>query len=157
MLRLRQEKREHIFMTETKTAFILTLFYSIIKTIVEYTFYIVLGGAFDIAIFFVGFALLFLTVYMIILLFLTLKALTRGNAWPVLILTVLFGIDTMSALTYIPLFPESLMLIAYPLSSTQAFLLNDSVNVLFLCGISLFKVMMAIILLKFIMAKIEYV
>ena len=155
MFRLRLGKNERVCRTAAAAAFVTGLFYTLLKTIVEYSFYSALGGAVNPVIFLTGFALLFLTASMILLLFLTLKALTRGTAWPVFILTILFGADTLTAAVYIPLFPESLMLIAYPLSSAQGFLLNGGVNILFLCGVSVFKVLLALALFKYVTVKIE--
>ena len=157
MLRVRQCVYDRIFLTEALAAFTLSFIYSFMKTVIEFAFFSSLGGTLIFVMILVGFMLLLLTTYMVILLFFAFKAFLRSSAWSLLILTTLLGVDTATTIVYTPILPNSLMLFAIPLSVVNSFLAGDAVNVMFLLGISLLKVMLALVLFRFVTRRVDHV
>lgn len=148
MIQVRKRTFACIYHYEAITALILSFIYAIIRMIVEYSFFIIIGGQVKPYIILVEFLLLILTSYIIILLFLILKSFFSNFTSPVFILTIILSIDVLTSTIFVSLFPMSLLLLTAPLSTTASYVLGVPVNYLFLISFSVLKLLISLILLR---------
>ena len=156
MVFVRHGAYDKIFQTEVLVALVLALLYAAIKTMIECIFLFLSGGLMYIMATLVGFILLFLTAFMIMLLYLGLQSFLRKSIFSIMILTILLGLDTMSAVVYFPLLPDTLYLMALPLSTAAAYAMGGQVNLLLLFSISLLKIVLALVFFRFAIRRGKY-
>jgi hypothetical protein len=157
MLRVRHTTQDKIFQTEAIAALVLSALYALQRTVIEWGFYLAMGGKWDMAVFAVELVLTLMTTNMTLLLYLSLKALFHKSVWSVLVLTTLLAVDAMTALLHFSLLPESLFLFTRPLTFVVTMAIDGMAESLFWCGLSLFKVLASLLLLRLTMGRLEYV
>jgi hypothetical protein len=156
MLRVRHTTQNKVFQTEAVTALVLSALYALQRIVIEWGFYLAMGGKWDVAIFAVELILTLMTANMTFLLYLAIKELLHKSVWSVLVLTTLLAVDAMTALLRFPLLPESLFLFTRPLNYVVTMATGGMADSLFWCSLSLSKVMASLLLLRLTMGRLEY-